>query len=822
MKWWGALSCLLVSQGLAQGPGGPSQCQTRCMQANSVHTNEFEQINPALEACQRGCEFFSRIEFRNGVQEPLNTLRNCNYSCDERYDGPGNPGLPACQSGCGFHFDNDVTKSPPSQSPPQGQNIMRTQTFIRPDPSRPTILSARSDQPLPIIMRQEPSRPTIMRSEPPRPTITMMRSEPPRQPIMRSEPPRPMMTMRSQNPFMNLLRSQGPLTLRSQNTPIIPQIMSEMSPRPMNMSPSLPSPEGPVVTKQNPNGPTIIGFSLPQLLSRVNSIIPRMDQAAAPRVMEISMRNPFRDFQRPSMSLPEMPRMVEGFFGRKDDDIEPFIEETLFGDDEAEDFIPEGPFGRKDDDIEPFGGFEGLFEQINNHMGRLMSAMPQQNQSLVNRKDDIDPFKGLFEQITNHIGGLMNPIPQKQSLLGHKDDDIEPFAEIKGLFEQIVNPMGGLMTTIPQQNQSLLGHKDDDGEFKGLFEQIENHMGRLVSSLTQQLGGVRGMLPFGQPTEMGKLTVIKAGPGFHEEKHFDIGPYGKLTEVEPIQMHDALEHANPMDTHFNSNDVEVFHDKDEDVAKNSESAITEAESEKVEKEPVMDVRGLEDQEPELPKAQVVQTVEDFGAKEYPFLSVLRNTVEENERISQQILSKYRAMAEEEYLDDNSCSSHHLKWSDWVACLHAKVGVPRWLTAATISLGIVFSVWLCLVIPSSAPKQRLRALVIKSEKPSAAVAKAKEAEAAAAAAAKAKEAEAAGFDAKDYVVAVVNVDMPPTYGDCGPVPGSPAPSYKSDMAAPVVPGSPAPSYRSVDIPVEKEEKDEKVDLEPVHEKKESVA
>merc|ERR1712013_673486 len=126
--------------------------------------------------------------------------------------------------------------------------------------------------------------------------------------------------------------------------------------------------------------------------------------------------------------------------------------------------------------------------------------------------------------------------------------------------------------------------------------------------------------------------------------------------------------------------------------------------------------------------------------------------------------------------------------------------------ATISLGIVFSVWLCLVIPSSAPKQRLRALVIKAEKPSAAVAKAKEAEAAASAAtaaAKAKEAEAAGFDAKDYVVAVVNVDMPPTYGDCAP-------------------GSPAPSYKSVDIPVEKEEKAEKADLEPVHEKKDAVA
>ena len=45
-------------------------------------------------------------------------------------------------------------------------------------------------------------------------------------------------------------------------------------------------------------------------------------------------------------------------------------------------------------------------------------------------------------------------------------------------------------------------------------------------------------------------------------------------------------------------------------------------------------------------------------------------------------------------------------------MHARVGVPRWLTAATISLGIVFSVWLCLVIPTAAPKQRLRALVIK--------------------------------------------------------------------------------------------------------------
>merc|ERR1711892_1450003 len=103
-----------------------------------------------------------------------------------------------------------------------------------------------------------------------------------------------------------------------------------------------------------------------------------------------------------------------------------------------------------------------------------------------------------------------------------------------------------------------------------------------------------------------------------------------------------------MDTHFDSNDVEVFHDEDEDITKNSDAEVTGVESEKVAEEPVMDVRGLEEQEPALAKAQVIESVEDFGAKEFPFLSVLRNTVEENERISQQILSKYRAMAADEY------------------------------------------------------------------------------------------------------------------------------------------------------------------------------
>merc|ERR1712025_807935 len=275
-------------------------------------------------------------------------------------------------------------------------------------------------------------------------------------------------------------------------------------------------------------------------------------------------------------------------------------------------------------------------------------------------------------------------------------------------------------------------------------------------------------------------------------------------------MNDALEHSNPMDSHFDSEDVEVFTVPHEDITK-TESAAEVVEN--VDAAPVMDVRGLEEQEPlesvkdEL-KEESRASAEEWEVEELPYLSVLRNSVEERARDwSEKMLERYRSLAESEYLD-NECSSRNLSWSDWVSCLHAKVGVPRWLTAATISLGIIFSLWLCLVIPSTAPKRKVKTLFIKGEKPSTAVMKAAEV------AAKAKEAEANGFNPGEYMVAVINVDMPPNYLDV--TPGSPAPSYKSDMASQVVPGSPAPSYRSVDGEAPK------VALEPVHGKKESNA
>ena len=112
-----------------------------------------------------------------------------------------------------------------------------------------------------------------------------------------------------------------------------------------------------------------------------------------------------------------------------------------------------------------------------------------------------------------------------------------------------------------------------------------------------------------------------------------------------------VQHKNPMDVHFNSNDVEVFH-KDAVTDIEPEAEVIEV----TEAEPVMDVWAVEEGD-----SQAQPQVEslEFSAKQLPFLSVLRNSVEENERMSQQLLERYRSLAEREYRDDFTCNSDHL-------------------------------------------------------------------------------------------------------------------------------------------------------------------
>merc|ERR1712038_60052 len=713
-----ALLCLV--QGELRGP--VDKCAGQCQQVYSLNQANFEQVRPSLDACQAGCQFFGRIEARNGFQDTLGNLQSCNQSCDKRYEGALHP---ACQSGCGFHFDSNVSAQRSSQLTRQGPSPPAPIFTRGPPPPPPTFPRARGPT---FVRTQGPPRPTVFRpegssqawQETPR---TSVQPQPQAVPRM-SQAPVPRGNIPS---FLNIFRAPGPVMLRPQSFNVTPQRVTPVM--------ATPPPQAHMVTKENPRGPTIIGFSVPQLLSRAQNIIPRMDQAA-PRMQKMpTMEEIFSKMEEPEI----------------DEDVEIFDEghPRFEGRPSFEFNLP---------------SMDRVFEEI----GEVLPKMEQRMEPLMNRVMEIE--------IEN------------------------PFEEFKE------TPRMSMMPRFPG---NFLGHRDrdDDFDFGGLLDHLTNQV------MSSQFS--RSWSPFGQP-EVGKLTVIKAGPGFHDEKHYDIRPNGKLTEVTETTIHkDALEHESPMDVHFNSNDVEVFHTEDK-PAETDVKATEDIEAEnEIASEPVMDVWAVEEEnevsnEPDLKAGESVE----FQPKNLPFLAVLRNTVEENERMSEQLLQRYRTLAEQEYRDDYTCNSNHLKWSDWVACLHARVGVPRWLTAATISLGIVFSVWLCLVIPSAAPKQRIRALVIKTEKPSAALAKAKEAEAAS------KACEAAGVDPKT-VVSVVRVDLPPSYGDVRPA--SPAPSYKSDMG---VPASPAPSYRSVAPATKEEDAEEKVVLEPVHgeeeKKKDSVA
>merc|ERR1719195_482106 len=93
--------------------------------------------------------------------------------------------------------------------------------------------------------------------------------------------------------FLNIFRAQGPVMLRPQSFNATPQRVTPV----MGSPPS----QANVVTKENPRGPTIIGFSLPQLLSRVQNIIPSMDQAA-PRMQKMpTMEEIFSKMEEPEI-----------------------------------------------------------------------------------------------------------------------------------------------------------------------------------------------------------------------------------------------------------------------------------------------------------------------------------------------------------------------------------------------------------------------------------------------------------------------------------------------------------------------------------------
>jgi len=356
-----------------------------------------------------------------------------------------------------------------------------------------------------------------------------------------------------------------------------------------------------------------------------------------------------------------------------------------------------------------------------------------------------DPIANLFSSMDNIFGS--RPM---QHLLGRRPERIER----------------------PRVLNSLWGRKDDDFfepfEFKvvngdGLFGRLHSQMSNMLQNMPIQME-VGSWNPFNQLRSGGQMTVIKAGPGFHEEKHYNIGPNGKLTEALPEMKSDSLDHKNPMDTEMKEEDVELI-DPENAVVIEAQKEVEEVSHELDEIEKANDKK--------------LENLEDF--REFFEEKILGMQEREGRNKPFEINGEYQRGLSGPHRISITCSGDNTKWSDWVACIHEKVGVPRWLTAATISLGIVFSIWLCLVIPAAAPKQKVKqaAIVIAQTLSPTAAAKAKEAEASASAA-KAKELEANG--AIEPLAVAIKVDLPPHYEEVTTTPSAATSETVKDEAA----------------------------------------
>lgn len=224
-----------------------------------------------------------------------------------------------------------------------------------------------------------------------------------------------------------------------------------------------------------------------------------------------------------------------------------------------------------------------------------------------------------------------------------------------------------------------------DGGIGGLFKRLHEQMSSMMDGMLKQAQEASGGED-GEGGPRGKMIVIKSGPGYHQEKTYDFGPNGVQTRTETRgnlneAQGDMMSHANPLERFFNKDEVEVMsHPRERtlDQPKNPfKNSFIETLVGRNSDKPSATVHGFDYDGPRLPE-EGLKT--GHHGREYVRL------------VSREHICHQRR--------------ENMKWSDWVNCLHIRMGLPRWLTACTISLGIVFIIWLCLVIPHNAPKQRI--------------------------------------------------------------------------------------------------------------------
>jgi len=304
---------------------------------------------------------------------------------------------------------------------------------------------------------------------------------------------------------------------------------------------------------------------------------------------------------------------------------------------------------------------------------------------------------------------------------------------LSNLFSQ-VNDMVNDQIRVQHGNlQQMLGRSEGaetrmqqsgDGVFGNMFNSMHQSMqGMLRGFLGSHIGGEELKEQRTQDGKLihsgGELVVIKSGPGFHEEKKYMLGPNADIEKILDSNMNDMLNHQNPMEKYIDRDQVEVFGNPElskADPEVSSNALFADSDPWGIINEglegPKLPETGLKSRQ--LEKEENVKIMSDEELQD--LVKKMKKEDAERLKVLNDVLNGKQEPAYGQhhqprfiYVDRDVCAQERSKmsWGDWFNCLHVRMGLPNWLLVSTVSLGVIFTLWLCLVIPSNPPKQKVR-------------------------------------------------------------------------------------------------------------------
>lgn len=249
----------------------------------------------------------------------------------------------------------------------------------------------------------------------------------------------------------------------------------------------------------------------------------------------------------------------------------------------------------------------------------------------------------------------------------------------------------------------------------GMFEHMHKQMSEMMNSMMGSLPDMSKLMsssPHGE--SHGRMVIMRSGPGYHEEKTYNINPDGSKTEIKSESSSTSeITSGNLVKSTSEKTSHEEFEENPEirtieDVIRKDIQEDMRMQNDMMNKMNPLD-KGVEDFEPVEIRREPHGDESSNSVHGFDFSDFLDEKPRMSEGLRPRNLDTrphygYKSRLEMVCSETNP---DKLKWSDWVSCLHHQMGLPRWLTAATISLGIVFVIWLCLVIPQNAPKQKMK-------------------------------------------------------------------------------------------------------------------